>query len=154
MRSPLKAPRKRLYTEEREKVSRSPAKREKPVVRREFSSQTTTRTNQRNAGTRPRLTATRSAGGLGRGRVGGSPRKLSGRAASRSIGAGSTASGTKTEDGSDSVLKEQHQRQQGNESLENPLSRNVEWAWGYVVTMGTQRLLLLFLGDGAKFLHT
>ncbi|EEF44485.1 E1A-binding protein p400 [Ricinus communis] len=134
-RSPAKLPSKRPYNGEKEKVPR------RPPVKREFSGQsrrTATNNNQRSnvgssrvgrdlgerSGRRSRSPATRATGGVVKGRGGGSPAKVTGKAGGGAAeeGVGVESEVKKEEKGkNNSVLMQQQQQQEGNESLGNPL---------------------------------
>ncbi|CAK7337812.1 unnamed protein product [Dovyalis caffra] len=112
-KSPAKVPRKRPYIGDREWVSQSPAQKTGQVIR--------TAAGQRHGGSTGvrrdfgRSPATRTAGGVGRGRMGASPGKVTGKAGGRS-----GERKNKEESVNGPVLRQQ-QRREGNESLENPL---------------------------------
>ncbi|KAF9681981.1 hypothetical protein SADUNF_Sadunf05G0059800 [Salix dunnii] len=110
-RSPAKVHRKRQYIGDRERVLRYPAKTTGQVTR--------TAAGQPNVGSRGgrsdfgRSPATRTAAvGVGRGRAGASPGKVTGNAGGRSV-----ERKNKEDSANGSVLRQQPE---GNESLENP----------------------------------
>ncbi|KAJ6305357.1 hypothetical protein OIU78_020821 [Salix suchowensis] len=111
-RSPAKLHRKRPYNGDRERVLRYPAKTTGQVIR--------TAAGQPNVGSRGgrsdfgRSPATRTAAiGVGRGRSGTKPGKVTGKAGGRSV-----ETKNKEDSANGSVLRQQPE---GNESLENPL---------------------------------
>ncbi|KAB5556588.1 hypothetical protein DKX38_007497 [Salix brachista] len=111
-RSPAKVHRKRPYNGDRERVLRYPAKTTGQVIR--------TASGQPNVGSRGgrsdfgRSPATRTAAiGVGRGRAGTKPGKVTGKAGGRSV-----ERKNKEDSANGSVLRQQPE---GNESLENPL---------------------------------
>ncbi|XP_011025645.1 PREDICTED: uncharacterized protein LOC105126473 [Populus euphratica] len=111
-KSPAKVRKKRPHTGDRERVPKPPAKTTGQVIIR-------TAAGQRNVGSSGvrrdfgRSPGTRTAGGVGRGRVGASPGKVTAEAGGRSV------ERKKEETVNGTVLMQQ--RQEGNESLENPL---------------------------------
>lgn len=111
-KSPAKVPKKRPHTGDRERLPKPPAKTIGQVMIR-------TAAGQRNVGSSGvrrdfgRSPGTRTAGGVGRGRVGSSPGKVTGEAGGRSV------ERKKEETVNGTVLMQQ--QQEGNESLENPL---------------------------------
>ncbi|KAG6767230.1 hypothetical protein POTOM_028423 [Populus tomentosa] len=118
-KSPAKLPKKHPHTGDRERVPKPPAKTTGQVMIRTAAGQSNVGSSgvRRDFGRSP---GTRTAGGVGRGRVGASPGKVTGEAGGRSV------EGKKNDESvNGAVLRRRRRRQQqeeeGNESLENPL---------------------------------
>nr|XP_034915636.1 uncharacterized protein LOC118049688 [Populus alba] len=113
-KSPVKVPKKRPHTGDRERVPKPPAKTTGQVMIRTAAGQSNVGSSgvRRDFGRSP---GTRTAGGVGRGRVGASPGKGTGEAGGRSV------ERKKNEESvNGAVLRRRQQQEEGNESLENP----------------------------------